>query len=666
MEQAYSSFLQAELQQLPVGAIDRRAPSLAEWQQRSPALRDRLRYVLGFPTSEIDRPVRHEVRGTIDGDGYRIEKLVYESESEPLSKVPCLLYWPSPLPATRLPAIVLGCGHGGSKSSWYNQYACQLYAKLGCAVLLADPIGEEERHESGQLGLRGHRRGRNLDRALLAGRPFVGKVVYDLTRGIDLLRHHQAIDPERIACAGSSLGGTVTQLLAAVDDRLVACVNSAWAADYREFDGDTGCCYRLHDLIQDMNQAELIAMGAPHCANLVMIGSLDEICPPLRTREMVDAARRVYALFGAEERCRLIADAHGGHRPYHLTKEAVRWIASHLQIEGERAQAFLELPEASLYEFTQRHGLTIDKLYNVPRHHRGGRSLEIGAVFRQPATLRVLSDDERVTGPYALESWLVGLERELPRLPADEAGIRAWLTNRESIRAELGELLALGPSALRWGSGGMEEPGERALAGRRLYRHELGIPGFFATLWEPGSDLRSGLGVIYQPAGRSQAHANSELLNGWLRRGHVVVVLDAVRLNDNELLVGRSATAFNTRLVQCAVDGLLARGDVSRVVCRGEVDDVLAWVMALDERISEGWVVSRGGEEPSALGKGRMEGVVPGSARIIDRLGLWAMAAPRPLRFAANVLDAQEFCLLQRVWAALGAGDRLEAQGKGA
>ncbi|MGI6610717.1 MAG: hypothetical protein ACOX4G_09440 [Limnochordia bacterium] len=155
MEQAYSSFLQAELQQLPVGAIDRRAPSLAEWQQRSPALRDRLRQVLGFPTSEIDRPVRHEVRGTIDGDGYRIEKLVYESESEPLSKVPCLLYWPSPLPATRLPAIVLGCGHGGSKSSWYNQYACQLYAKLGCAVLLADPIGEEERHESGQLGLRG-------------------------------------------------------------------------------------------------------------------------------------------------------------------------------------------------------------------------------------------------------------------------------------------------------------------------------------------------------------------------------------------------------------------------------------------------------------------------------------------------------------------------------
>lgn len=651
MEEAYRSLLQQELRQLPRGAVDRRTPSLSEWRERSPVLRERLRRILGFPDAEVDRPVRYEARGVIEGDGYRIEKLVFESEADPLSMVPCLIYWPSPMPETRVPAMVLACGHGGSKSSWYNQYACQLYAKLGCAVLLADPIGEEERHESGQLGLRGHRRDGGLDRTLLAGRPFIGKVVYDLTRGIDLLRHHEAVDPTRIACAGSSLGGTVTQLLAAVDDRLAACVNSAWAADYREFDGTTGCCYRLHGLMQDMNQAELIALGAPHCANLVMVGALDEVCEPLNTEGMVEAARKVYALFGAEERCRLIMDAEGGHRPYHLTREAVRWIADHLRIKTHRAQAMLEAPEARLIDFIQRHGLTLDKLYDVPRHHRGGRSLEIGAVFRPPALLRVLSDEERVSGPYSLESWLAGLETQLPRLPKDETALADWLSGREELRDRLASLLAAGPAALRWGEGQSVRPG--------CLRHELGLPGFSATLREPDGDQRSGVGVVYQPAGYSRDQADEELIKAWLRRGHVVVVLDAVRLNDNELLVGRSATAFNVRLVQCAVDGLLARDDVSQVVCRSEIADVGAWAMALDERISEGWITSRSGEVASALGKGRMEGVVPGRARVIDALGLWAMSAPRPLRFASDVLDGEEIDRLRRVWTVLGAREQL-------
>ncbi|NLN19007.1 MAG: prolyl oligopeptidase family serine peptidase [Firmicutes bacterium] len=656
MEEGYRSFLQQELRHLPKDAIDRRTPTAAEWRQRSAAMRERLRRILGFPDEELDRPVLYEVRDVIDGDGYRIEKIVFESETDPLSLVPCLIYWPSPMPETRVPAMVLACGHGGSKSSWYNQYACQLYAKLGCAVVLADPIGEEERHESGLLGLRGHRQDRYLDRTLLAGRPFIGKVVYDLTRAIDLLRHHEAVDPERIACAGSSLGGTVTQLLAAVDDRLAACVNSAWAADYREFDGTTGCCYRLHGLMQDMNQAELIALGAPHCAYLVMVGALDEICVPLNTKGMVEAARKVYALFAAEDRCRLIIDREGGHRPYHLTPQAVRWVADHLRIDTPRARALLEAPEAALHDFIQRHGLRLDRLYDVPRHHRGGRSLEIGAVYRPPEELRVLSDEERISGPYSLESWVRGLERRLPRLPEGGAALSDWLSKREDLRDRLARLLAVGPMTLRWG------PGEPVSLGR--YRHELGIPGFFATLREPEADQRSGVGVVYQPAGYSQAHADEDLIEEWLRLGHVVVVLDAVRLNDNELLIGRSATAFNVRLVRCAVDGLSARDDVLQVMCRSEIDDVGAWAMALDERITKGWITSRGGEVASALGKGRMEGVVPGSARVIDTLGLWAMSAPRPLHFASDVLDDEEIDRLRQVWAALGAGERLMIEGE--
>lgn len=61
-------------------------------------------------------------------------------------------YLPRPLPPEPVPAIVVACGHGGSKSAAYAQYAGQLYAKLGFAVIVPDMIGEAVRDLEAAVG----------------------------------------------------------------------------------------------------------------------------------------------------------------------------------------------------------------------------------------------------------------------------------------------------------------------------------------------------------------------------------------------------------------------------------------------------------------------------------------------------------------------------------
>ena len=103
--------------------------------------------------------------------------------------------------------------------------------------------------------------------------------------------------------------------------------------------------------------------------------------------------------------------------------------------------------------------------------------------------------------------------------------------------------------------------------------------------------------------------------------------------NDNELLIGRSATAFNVRLVRCAVDGLSARDDVLQVMCRSEIDDVGAWAMALDEAHHERGGSHRGGGGGLGFRQRKNGGVVPGSARVIGHSGIVGHERPASVAF---------------------------------
>jgi len=253
------------------------APATAADTAGSPArqqeqLRGKLRQMLGIPSARCD--LAPELRGRLERDGVVVEKWVWTAE--PGSRVPALLFRPARADGP-LPAIVFTYGHGGSKSSWSYQYAAQVYAKLGVATLSMDPIGEEERNPKGATGTRAHDAKGVSERCDTAGRPIMGKFVFDAMRGLDFLLTRPGIAHDRLGVAGNSLGGATAGWVAALDTRLRIALVTGWAFD--DVTIPTKLCTRRPNerMRQLCTWAEYAALPAPHCAMLLANGDADVI-----------------------------------------------------------------------------------------------------------------------------------------------------------------------------------------------------------------------------------------------------------------------------------------------------------------------------------------------------------------------------------------------------
>src|SRR5262249_38330953 len=101
-------------------------------------------------------PLNPRVVGTLPRDGYRVEKVIFESR--PAHHVTANLYLPEGRPP--LPGVLVPCGHSDNGKAYEGyQRACILLAKNGMAVLCYDPIGQGERYQrldpAGQPVVRG-------------------------------------------------------------------------------------------------------------------------------------------------------------------------------------------------------------------------------------------------------------------------------------------------------------------------------------------------------------------------------------------------------------------------------------------------------------------------------------------------------------------------------
>jgi cephalosporin-C deacetylase-like acetyl esterase len=177
-------------------------------------------------------PLNAKVLGTTQAEGFRIEKILYESQ--PNFPVTALLYLPDPKPNAnpnqqKLPAIVVAPGHYFTgKASDYT--FASTFARNGFAVLSYDPIGQGERLQypdpanpgttllkasTGEHGEAG------LQPTLIGDAP-ARTFAWDGIRAVDYLQSRPEIDPNRIGAFGCSGGGTMTALLGALDPRVHA------------------------------------------------------------------------------------------------------------------------------------------------------------------------------------------------------------------------------------------------------------------------------------------------------------------------------------------------------------------------------------------------------------------------------------------------------------
>lgn len=176
-------------------------------------------------------PLNARTAGSFEREGYRVEKILYESR--PRFFVTANLYIPTAAKPP-FPGVLFQLGHAANgKSSSLYQKCCQGLARLGYLVLAFDPMGQGERAYYLKPGA-------NLSRLesaddehtfpgkqmLLIGDTSTRLQLWDAVRSLDYLASHPLVDPERLASTGNSGGGTLTMMLAAVDDRLAAAVAS--------------------------------------------------------------------------------------------------------------------------------------------------------------------------------------------------------------------------------------------------------------------------------------------------------------------------------------------------------------------------------------------------------------------------------------------------------
>jgi dienelactone hydrolase len=177
-------------------------------------------------------PLNPRVVGQQQRDGYRIEKVIFESR--PNHHVTAVLYLPDASPP--YPGVLVPCGHSANGKAYESyQRMCILLARNGMAALCYDPIGQGERVQ--KLDAEGKpavREGSTTEHtmagvgALLVGRQAASYRIWDGFRALDYLASRPEIDPQRLGCTGNSGGGTETAYLMALDDRIAAAAPSCY------------------------------------------------------------------------------------------------------------------------------------------------------------------------------------------------------------------------------------------------------------------------------------------------------------------------------------------------------------------------------------------------------------------------------------------------------
>jgi len=371
-----------------------------------PSLQDKLTDLLGIPATRCD--LSPEQRGQLDLGGVIVEKWIWTSE--PGSRVPSVLYRPTN-PVAPSPAMVITCGHGGSKSQWSLTYIGQTYARLGVACLVLDPIGEEERHITGGLGTRAHDPEPVHNCSDHAGRLIMGKLVFDTMRGIDFLMTRPDIDPDRIGGAGNSLGGAKATCMLALDQRLKLGLVCGWGySDHFTVHGKF--CTRIPSvrMREICDWSDFLTLAKKETAILVLNGDNDPIIDDngtgsvwKDTRAEIESA--AVSHFG-EGRSACWFDLGGGHRPYHGHKVALEWIHKHLGTPGWTVEDIRSLPTVNAGTWCDLNGIQFEKLYGTEQHQRGATLPDLQLRPIVQSELACLRADEIGDPQYTIDGWL--------------------------------------------------------------------------------------------------------------------------------------------------------------------------------------------------------------------------------------------------------------------
>ncbi len=278
-------------------------------------------------------PLNAQITGVVYRDGYRVEKVIFESRPQHL--VTSALFLPDSKEYSEpYPGILIPCGHArASKAHDMYQTMAALCALNGMAALVYDPVGQGERlqllSDAGTEIYWGTRAHIMMDiGAILLGASTAQFEIWDGMRAIDYLQSRSEINPEKIGCTGNSGGGTQTSYLMALDQRIKVAAPSCYlhriGVQVKNAMGDAEQNI-FGQLNFGMDHPDYIMMRAP--VPVKILAATHDFFDINAVWTNFRYSKRLYSRLGFSERV-AIMENDAGHNYNKIQREAaIRWLS---------------------------------------------------------------------------------------------------------------------------------------------------------------------------------------------------------------------------------------------------------------------------------------------------------------------------------------------------
>lgn len=528
----------------------------AEWEKRRPELRKQFLGMMGLDPLPERTKLNAKVTGTVEGDGFVVEKLVFESR--PGLFVTANVYSPKPAKGegnSKHPAILYVCGHGnvvedkvsyGSKVHY--QYHPAWFATHGyvCVILDTLQLGEIPGEHHGTYKL-------NQWWWQSYGYTPGGVELWNAIRALDYLESRPDVDAKRIGVTGRSGGGATSWWILAADDRPVCFAPVAGIADLYAhvcegqtdrlrkgvIAGHCDCMFMVNSRRWDFPLVAALAAPRP-----LLLGNsdADDIFPVDGYRRLARPVAKVYEWYDAAEKFQLL-ETKGLHKDTPELRVGInKWMNRWLK--GDTTTAVEDdLPPK----------LTPKQLKVLEKTPEGAINPAMPGVLLKPVTIDI---------PENAKEWWQQKREELLKELA-KTSFASWPVKPAEVKPELISDVDVGWARVRTYQF-ESEPGvvlqlQLATAGKGAKRVSLTVAGVSPVLLEPSTDLAVAV-VFPRGVGPTRWAEPGSVNETQIRRRFPLIgqTLEGGQVWDVRRAVGVVTTVLKGTPIELAGDGTAA------------------------------------------------------------------------------------------------------------
>ncbi len=528
-----------------------------DWLGRQEKMKAQLMEAVGpFPEKT---PLNPKITGVIKKEGYRIEKIIYESM--PGFYVTGCLFIPDKIKG-KVPAVLNVIGH--EQESYHaalDQVINQNLVKKGMIVFTIDPLGQGEHVQYFDPKINFSSIGYSViehcyfgNICFLTGSSGAKYFIWDAIRAIDYLVSLKEVDPERIGMTGFSGGGTVTSYVAAFDSRVKVAVPCSWSTSARRVLETKGTQDAETVFIDGVKKGitfeDLIEVRAPKPLLMTSV-SRDEYLTLQGALEAFKEAKKTYEAFGRADNLQIVAD------------DSKHWLTPKIRL--------------AIYTFFMKHfGISGDP---------------------SEVEVEILSDKELMVTPTGQIATSFGGDMIFDVNKREAAKL---IENLEKSRKEIAHRLST-VKTKAIGISGYVEPccdhGEPFINGRyqrdgyTVTKYAVQGEGAYAIpilLFVPGDNVTKHNAIVYlHPAGKvTEAKPGGEI-EKLVKKGYIVASTDVLGVGETRNTATRGlADGYTGVLIGRSIVGIQA-GDIVRVVSylksRADIDSLKVGAVGINE-----------------------------------------------------------------------------------